>query len=246
MILFTRLLTVFSITSLFALLVYAPWTWILASYIYYKIVVGLFGNQISQHRYFSHNSFETTRVKKYFLYFISLSTGVSPMVYALTHRHHHVHSDTEKDIHSWSNSFKDIFSPLTLVSTYKGPIKVARVLDKELTVFYRWHIHFILAIVVILSLINWKLSVYIFLAGIGWNYLHMILFRVFLVHYKLPGSYKNFDTSDNSWNNILIQILDFGEGLHNNHHAFPNRYDQAMKQGEFDPAGWLVKKLFAH
>jgi fatty-acid desaturase len=33
-----------------------------------------------------------------------------------------------------------------------------------------------------------------------------------------------------------------GEGLHNNHHAKPNEYNQAMAPGEFDIAGWIVEK----
>ena len=208
--------------------------------------MGLFGNQIAQHRYFSHNSFETTRTKKYFLYFVSLTTGVNPFNYALLHRHHHVNSDTAKDLHSWTNGFKDILSPVTMISSYQGPVKMTRVLDKDLQPFYKWHQLIIVSVLLIAALINWKIAIYILLAGIGWNYLHMILFRVWLVHYKLPGSYKNFDTNDNSWNNVFIQLLDFGEGLHNNHHAFPNLYNQAIKEREIDPAGWIVNVLFVN
>ena len=72
----------------------------------------------------------------------------------------------------------------------------------------------------------------------------MILLRVWLVHTKIPGSYRNFDTADKSWNNKWIQILDLGEGLHNNHHKFPHLYNQAVQKGEFDLVGWIVKQVF--
>jgi fatty-acid desaturase len=69
------------------------WTWLVISYVYYKVVVGLPGNQIDQHRYFSHRSFATTSVKEWMLYFLSLTTVVNPVLYALVHRHHHCHKD---------------------------------------------------------------------------------------------------------------------------------------------------------
>lgn len=243
MIFFTRILALSGLISLFALLYNASLLWIALSFFYYKIIVGLFGNQIAQHRYFSHNSFQTTRLKKYLLYFTALTTGVNPLNYAIVHRHHHVHSDTVKDIHSWYNGWPDIFSPITFISSYKEDIKFSRVLDKDLMPLYKWHMHMLTVFMLCLLLLDYQILVYIFLAGIGWNYVHMILFRVWLVHYKLPGSYRNFETKDRSYNNKFIQCMDIGEGLHNNHHAYPNRYDQAVQKGEFDPVGFIVRSL---
>jgi len=103
-----------------------------------------------------------------------------------------------------------------------------------------WYLFLVSAV---LFLYNWQIAVYIFLAGIGWNYLHMGLIRSALVHIKLPKSYKNFDAGDNSYNNKYLQLIDIGEGLHNNHHQYPNKYNQALMPGEFDPAGWIVEKF---
>lgn len=246
---FNRFISLLSFSSLIYLFVYSfeynTLAWLIGSILYYKLIVATFGNQISQHRYFSHNSFQTTKIKKTFLYFISITTGINPFDYAIPHRHHHIHSDTDKDFHSWKNSIWDIFSPLTGISTYTGPVKISRVLDKDLQKYYKWHKHIVLSTIVLLGLISWKVCVFLFLSGIAWNYIHMILFRVWLVHVKLPGGYQNFDCKDNSWNNKFIQLLDIGEGLHNNHHAYPNRYNQATHPGEFDPVGWIVKKFFA-
>ena len=185
-----RITVLISMVSLMGLFVYSyiynDWMMFLWSYLYYKIVVGMFGNQIAQHRYFSHMGFQTTRPKEIFLYCIALTTGIDPISYALGHRHHHKYSDTERDRHSPYNKVTDVFSPILM----------------------------------------------------------HVLFRAWSVHCKLPGSYTNFDTNDRSWNNKFIQLLDWGEGLHNNHHRFPNRYNQAVMPNEVDPVGWLVKKLF--
>ena len=243
---FTKVLGIAGLLCVLLLLYYGSMFWIIASLLYYKIVVGLFGNQIAQHRYFSHNSFKTTKTKKFFLYFVSLTTGINPFNYALSHRHHHIHSDKPEDIHSWKNSIWDIFSPITYKSSSTAiNIKLSRVLDSDLMPFYKWHVYTITAVLAVAVLISWKFCLFILLAGVGWNYIHMILFRVFLVHAKLPGSYRNYEnTTDNSYNNKFIVLLDIGEGLHNNHHAFPNKYDQATHPGEFDAAGWVTNKIF--
>lgn len=243
----TALVSVVSLGCLFVYsYVYNDWWLLLWSYLYYKIVIGMFGNQIAQHRYFSHMGFQTTRSKEIFLYCIALTTGINPLVYAFGHRHHHKYSDTELDRHSPHNSVTDVFSPILLNARVDVDLNCyPKELSKKFHKLdqYQWHI--IAVYLAIAALISWKFLVFFVLAGIAWNYIHMILFRVWMVHYKLPGSYTNFVTNDRSWNNKFIQLLDWGEGLHNNHHRFPNRYDQAVKPGEFDPVGWFVGRVFA-
>lgn len=218
--------------------------WIIASLVYYKLIVGLLGNQIAQHRYFSHRSFETSGFKQWLLYFASITTGVNPVWYALSHRHHHVHSDTDKDVHSVHNHWTDIFMPLTVHSSYTGPVKISRVLAAPQRKINQYWLFIFLTYILLAAFVSWKLAVFVILAGPAWNYIHMILLRVWLVHIKLPGSYQNFSAGDRSYNNRFLQLLDIGEGLHNNHHQYPHRYNQAVRPGEFDPAGWIVKHVF--
>lgn len=221
------------------------WVWLAISYVYYKVIVGLLGNQIAQHRYFSHRSFATAPRKEWLLYLLSLTTGVNPVFYALAHRHHHRYSDQPQDLHSAKNHWLDIFSPVTGQTTYTGDIEITRVLSADQRkINHYWPLIF-LCYIILAAAVDWRLAVFAVLTGPAWNYLHMILFRVWLVHTQLPGSYRNFETADHSWNNRWIQILDIGEGLHNNHHQYPQRYDQATAPGEFDLAGWCVKKFFA-
>ena len=65
-----------------------------------------------------------------------------------------------------------------------------------------------------------------------------------LNHLTTKISYRNFNTNDNSQNNIIVHWYTLGEGLHNNHHACPNEYNQAIKTNEFDIVGWLIKRFF--
>jgi stearoyl-CoA desaturase (delta-9 desaturase) len=219
--------------------------WFVISFLYYKIVVGLLGNQIAQHRYFSHKGFVTGPRRHKLLTFASLLTGISPIVYASIHRHHHVHSDTLEDPHSPVYSFWNSFIGWTFKFDLKVKPAMDLLKDKYVVYMHKNFVYIISTLLLLTFLINWKIPVFVILAGMGWNSLHMGLFRSVLVHTKIPGSYRNFETSDRSWNNKFLQILDIGEGLHNNHHRYPVRYDQAVESHEFDPAGWIVRKLFS-
>ena len=46
--------------------------------------------------------------------------------------------------------------------------------------------------------------------------------------------YKNYETTDDSRNNWLVAMLAFGEGWHNNHHAYPRMAMHGHKWWEFD------------
>lgn len=46
---------------------------------------------------------------------------------------------------------------------------------------------------------------------------------------------RRFATRDNSRNSLWVALLTFGEGWHNNHHAFPQSARHGMTWYEFDP-----------
>src|SRR5580658_1912583 len=53
------------------------------------------------HRYFSHRAFATSRAFQFVLAAVSQSTAQKSVLWwAAKHRHHHLHSDTEADVHS--------------------------------------------------------------------------------------------------------------------------------------------------
>lgn len=248
-VLLTRIFQILGLLSLIWLIAYSfsyGWMWCLISLIYYKAAVGVLANQIAQHRYFSHTSFKTTPSKHKFLSWISILTGISPVIYAGIHRHHHVYSDTENDPHSPCKSFYHSAFGWSNYVTRDIKVKYPFDLMRDPTI---WFVHryghlFLILLISITFMLSWKFAVFIILAGVGWNFLHMGVVRSALVHTKLLGSYKNFEIDDNSWNNKFIQFFDIGEGLHNNHHKFPNRYNQAIANNEFDLVGWIVENFF--
>jgi stearoyl-CoA desaturase (delta-9 desaturase) len=57
--------------------------------------------------------------------------------------------------------------------------------------------------------------------------------------HKLIG-YKNFKTTDQTFNWSVASILLPGEGNHNNHHALPGAAKNALKKGDIDLGYWYL------
>lgn len=218
---------------------------LLFSYLYFRIVVSLLGNQIAQHRYINHSSFKTGKLRHYFLIWVSITTGLSPLIYAVIHDLHHRYGDTKKDPHSPANGiWEGTFGWMTQYEKHKySVVPVNYIRNKTLIYVHRYGLIYFMSLLCLLTFISWKIPL-IIMAGIGWNMLHMALIRTSLLHIKIPGSYRTFDTPDNSQNHRWLHLYDWGEGLHNNHTKYPERYNQAINPGEFDFAGWITEKLF--
>lgn len=54
---------------------------------------------------------------------------------------------------------------------------------------------------------------------------------------------RPFRTGDRSANNWAVAVLTFGEGLQNNHHAFPSAYRHGIRWWEPDLSGWIIGLL---
>jgi stearoyl-CoA desaturase (delta-9 desaturase) len=227
------------------------WWWLLSVVLVQKILSPL-SNGIALHRYFAHRSFETGPIRHKFLLWISvLGAAGSPISYAITHRHHHKHSDSELDIHSPKNGILDalgywiVRGPAWLIDVKQVsdlPKDLIRMKDVQ---FIHRNYYTIWALLGIVSLlINWKVLFLFTLPLIGFYIIGSGLYINVLSHLKLPGSYRSYQTTDNSYNNKWIHRYTMQEGLHNNHHRYPNRYNQAIDKDEFDFCGYVIEKLF--
>src|ERR1700722_4704922 len=64
-------------------------------------LVRIFAIGAGYHRYFSHRAYRTGRAFQFALAVLSQSTAQKSVLWwASKHRHHHLHSDTETDVHS--------------------------------------------------------------------------------------------------------------------------------------------------
>ena len=98
------------------------------------------------------------------------------------------------------------------------------------------------------------LGLTLYLLG-GWSYvLWCIFLRLVLVYHVtwLVNSATHalgtraYDTEDSSRNNKWVAALTFGEGWHNNHHAYPSSAKQGIFRGQIDLTWYhivVLKKL---
>ena len=96
----------------------------------------------------------------------------------------------------------------------------------------------ILAAVVLFVIGGWTMVVWgIFLRTVlGWHSTWLVNSATHL------WGKRRFETRDDSRNNGLIAAITFGEGWHNNHHAYPRSARHGLTAREFD-VNWLQIRL---
>jgi stearoyl-CoA desaturase (delta-9 desaturase) len=57
------------------------------------------------------------------------------------------------------------------------------------------------------------------------------------------GNNRRYETGDGSTNSLLMALLTFGEGWHNNHHHYPNTARAGFFWWEWDPVFYTLKVL---
>ncbi|MBT8115154.1 MAG: acyl-CoA desaturase [Arenicella sp.] len=218
-------------------------------------VIRMIGITAFYHRYFAHKTFKTARITQFIFALIgSAATQRGPLWWASHHRHHHYHSDTDEDVHSptkgvfwshmgWFLSDKHFKTRLDLIPDF------ARF--RELIVLDRFDMLVPLACMGLMYLLGVSLNA--FFPQLGTSGLQMLVWgyvisTVALLHATLcinslahrRGS-RRFQTPDTSRNNLLLALITFGEGWHNNHHRFPNSARQGIKWWEIDISYYLIR-----
>jgi stearoyl-CoA desaturase (Delta-9 desaturase) len=210
-----------------------------------------FGVTAGFHRMLTHRSFTPHPVVKFMLLaFGSMSLEGSALEWAATHVKHHAHSDREGDPHSPVEGFVHAHLGWLFKDRMADPNVYCRNLVKDpIVVFISRTFLFwvILSLVIPFALGGWAGG----WAGAWTALLWAGLVRIFLVHHvtwsvnsicHLFGR-RMFETSDQSHNEWVVGLLAFGEGWHNNHHAFPRSAFHGMRWWQIDFSGYLIWTL---
>jgi len=207
--------------------------------------VRIFAIGAGYHRYFSHRSYATSRAFQFLLAVLSQSTAQKSVLWwAAKHRHHHLHSDTERDVHSPRHK-GFIYSHLGWIFARRHHrtdlVKVADLARyPELMWLHRYEL--IPAV---------GLGVLCFLIG-GWSVLVVGFFWSTVVVYHATFCInslahvlgdKRYVTGDDSRNNWLLALFTMGEGWHNNHHAYQSSIRQGFRPWEIDATFYILKTL---
>lgn len=217
--------------------------WLLISFFFF-LYAGIFGVNIALHRYFSHDSFETGKFGYWLLLVSSFFPMLgSPAAWGSVHIYHHMVSDTEKDPHSPVNA-GILGSWFTFWPKVKIPLSIYRhfAKDKNIQFLDRHYFTLIVAYVALLLVINPILVPFLFaIPAVGC--FHGASAIGVLPHGKRLIGYRNHETKDNSYNNVLAWILSLGEGWHNNHHHNSRNYRHGEKWWELDPSAFIIKNF---
>jgi stearoyl-CoA desaturase (Delta-9 desaturase) len=197
------------------------------------------------HRYFSHRAYSTSRAFQLVLAVLSQSTAQKSVLWwASKHRHHHLHSDTELDVHSprhtgflyshvgWIFYRQHDKADLTKVGDFTG--------YPELMWLHRLELAPAIALGFLCFLVGgWPGLV----VGFFWSTV-LVYHATFCINSlaHVRGS-QRYLTADDSRNNWLLAIFTMGEGWHNNHHAYQSSVRQGFRRWEIDPTFYLLKAL---
>jgi fatty-acid desaturase len=245
----TVVLVLFHIGAIAALFMFS-WPRLAAAVALYWISVG-FGISLGYHRLHTHRSFRVPQALEYLLaFFGTLTLEGGPIFWVATHRIHHSKSDQPGDPHSprdgawWAHVGWILLGESKHADT-RAMAKFAPDLAKHR--FYVW-----------LNNYHWLPMVFLGVALLAIGGIPLMLWgtclrvviglhATWLVNSAthLWGS-RRFATNDDSRNNWWVALMTFGEGWHNNHHAFPFSARQGLRWYQLDItwyAIWLLKRI---
>lgn len=209
------------------------------------LLTGL-GITVGYHRMLTHDGFKTyAPIKAFFLICGCMGFEGGPLGWAGRHIQHHAHSDEDGDPHSplhgfwhahmgWMLSVDDSFE----VNKYVPHLKQ----DPVIAFVDRYTLLWMILSLVLPAIIGgptgllWGGAVRLFLTT-------HITFSVNSICHTFGK--RPFETTDESRNNWLIGLIGFGEGWHNNHHAFPRNAFHGIRWWQFDLSGLVIRAMEA-
>ncbi|HLZ21604.1 MAG TPA: acyl-CoA desaturase [Ktedonobacterales bacterium] len=241
------LATAFAIRLLWARAV--SWSDLILLAVMYSAVA--LGVTVGYHRMLTHRSFRPHPVVKLVLLVLgSMSLEGSALQWASTHTKHHAESDKEGDPHSPVEGFFHAHLGWIFKDREADPQIYGRHLLKDPIVMFVSRT-FLLWVVL-------SLAIPFAAGGLigGWHgawtgLLWGGLVRIFLNHHVTWSvnsvchtlGKREFETTDRSRNEWVVGLLAFGEGWHNNHHAFPRSAFHGLHWWQFDLSGYLIWTL---
>ncbi|MDA1074653.1 MAG: fatty acid desaturase [Proteobacteria bacterium] len=210
------------------------------------------------HRLLAHRSFKASRpVQLMFALAGSLAVQGGPLWWVAHHRSHHRDTDSVNDIHSpvTKGFWQSHMGWMMTNEAFNEKGANARDLHKfpELKLLQRYYAWLIFAEILLVYLFGVALSY--FFSDLGTTGLQILVWgffvsTVFTWHTTFMvnsvchtwGS-RPYPTGDASTNNLLIGVLAFGEGWHNNHHMFPLSSRHGLVWWQLDITYWMLRGL---
>ncbi|HZL87444.1 MAG TPA: fatty acid desaturase [Pirellulaceae bacterium] len=210
-------------------------------------LTGGIGICLGFHRLITHGSFQTWRPVKWLIALIGGLAGEGSVIdWVSNHRKHHAHSDQAEDPHSPNDGgwWSHILWLLFMSSGEAHQKHVERwspdlLKDPVLRSVGAWFLPSNIIFGVILGAIGYAVGGWYLCASfVTWGMFVRLCFVLHSTWFVNSAShmwgYRNYVTTDDSRNNWWVALLSYGEGWHNNHHAYPRMAPHGHRWWEFD------------
>lgn len=211
-------------------------------------MTGCLGITLCYHRLLTHRSLQVPKPLEYLLCIIACLAGqAGPLSWVAAHRIHHARSDQEGDPHSPLKGFFWAHMGWCLtknpeIDDDKMYAKYVPDLAKDPVLVFLDKYHIVWTFLLGIGLYVWG----------GWPFVVWGIFvRLVLVYHTtwLVNSathiwgYQTYKSGDKSTNLWWVALLSYGEGWHNNHHAFQFSARHGLKPWEIDTTYMVIKLL---
>jgi stearoyl-CoA desaturase (Delta-9 desaturase) len=206
------------------------------------VATGL-GVSIGFHRLLSHGSFECGPVVKATFVILGSMAGQGRCIgWVAHHRKHHAYSDRPGDPHSPLEGFVHAYFGWVLRDPPPERERYCRRLLADPLVSFidrTMPVWLLLGLAIPFAIGGWD--------GLLWGgFVRMAFFSQVAYSVNSFGhsfGSRPFQTKDESRNNWILALLGFGDGWHNNHHAFPSMAYHGMTWRQVDPSGLAIRTL---
>lgn len=222
-----------------------PVYYLLATFVMWVLCCGL-GIAVGYHRVFSHKTHTLPTWKENIILFFAVFAGQGGSIFwsALHRGYHHPYSDSARDIHSpvayskW-HAFVGWYFEITETRNRVNLKYAIDLLRKKNHCWFNTNYYYLLwGVPLLVAIFDWRLALTGFILVTMIGSLQDNLVNVY-GHFQGAFGYRNFETKDNSQNNILLGYFAWGQGWHNNHHYDPKSFDFGSgvsgEWWEFDP-----------
>lgn len=206
---------------------------------------GCLGITLGWHRLIAHRSFKTPKWLEYFFVFCgSLACQHGPIEWIGLHRHHHTHSDQPSDHHNsrrgfWWSHMGWIFHEVPAEEDV--PRLTQDIANDPVYLFFEY---FFFPLQIALAALLYWLG--------GWPFVVWGIFVRLVAVYHCTWfvnsathkfGYRTYDAGDDSTNCWWVALVTYGEGWHNNHHAFQYSARHGLQWWEIDVTWMIINTL---
>lgn len=241
------------IIHLGAILAFFPmffsWSAVAAAFVVTWITGG-FGITLCYHRALTHKALRMVRPLECATAIAgTLAFQGSPIDWVATHRVHHAHSDRRGDPHSIRRGLS--WAHLTWL--FRTNENLPTVEQQKRFTPDLWNDPFYQALRYLHVPLQVALAALLLVLG-GWSWVVWGIFARLVFTYHATwlvnsaahfAGYRTYRTADRSVNSWWVALISWGEGWHNNHHAFPFSARHGLKWFEIDCTWWTIKLMRA-